>query len=104
MKTSIVIIAMISLVTFACSTQKKVTATANDDVYDSPNRAGQPTAKTTTPQTTGAQIVTSPDQAKVQKSNSSSFADDYNDYSYAGRIDRFNNKDILHSYELKKTF
>ena len=42
MKTSALIIAIISLATVACSTQKKATSTVNDDVYYSPNRVAQP--------------------------------------------------------------
>ena len=98
MKKSAWIIAIICLTTTACSTQKQATSTVSDDVYYSAKRGEQPIANTIKPQTKGAQVITSPDTTNVQKSNSSSFADDYNDYSYAGRINRFSSKDTTKGY------
>jgi len=98
MKKSVLLIAIISLAAVACSTQKRVTSAAGDDVYGSPKRSEQSVAGTAKPQTSGAQVITSPDNATVQKSNSSSFADDYNDYSYSSRINRFSSKDTTKGY------
>ncbi len=98
MKKSALIIAIISLITVACTTQKLATSGSNDDVYGSSARGSQTVSKTTKPQATGEQVITSPDNAKAQKPASSSFADDYNDYSYAGRINRFNSKDTTKGY------
>jgi hypothetical protein len=98
MKKSVLLIAIISLAAVACSTQKQVSSAAGDDVYGSPNKSEQSVAGTTKPQTSGAQVITSPDNATVQKSNSSSFADDYNDYSYSSRINRFSSKDTTKGY------
>jgi len=98
MKKSAWIIAIISLLAVACTTQKQVTSAMNDDVYYSSGKSSQPVASTVKPQANGAQVVSTPDNAKVQKSNSSSFADDYNDYSYSGRINRFNSKDTTKGY------
>ncbi len=98
MKKSAFFIAIISLATVACTSQKMATTAVNDDVYSSSRRHEQPVAKTTQPTVSGAQVVTSPDNAKPQKPASSSFADDYNDYSYAGRINRFNSKDTTKGY------
>ena len=98
MKKSAYFIAIISLATVACTSQKMATTAVNDDVYSSSRRHEQPVAKTTQPPVSGAQVVTSPDNAKPQKPASSSFADDYNDYSYAGRINRFNSKDTTKGY------
>ena len=98
MKKSAWIIAIISLLAVACTTQKQVTSAMNDDVYYSSGKSSQPVASAVKPQANGAQVVSTPDNAKVQKSNSSSFADDYNDYSYSGRINRFNSKDTTKGY------
>jgi len=98
MKKSALIIAIISLMTVACTTQKLATSSGTDDVYGSSGRGTQTVSKTTKPQSTGEQVITSPDNSKSQKPVSSSFADDYNDYSYAGRINRFNSKDTTKGY------
>ena len=97
MKKSAWIIAIITLPISACSTQKQATSYVNDDVYNSSRQEPSPT----TPNSSlnqGAQVVTSPDNTKAQKTGSSTFEDDYNDYSYSSRINRFNNKDTTIGY------
>jgi hypothetical protein len=98
MKKSAWIIAIIALTISACTSQKHATSYVDDDVY---NSSAQPAQTVTTPSPSanqGAQVVTSPDKASAQKPVSSTFEDDYNDYSYSNRINRFSNKDTTIGY------
>jgi hypothetical protein len=98
MKKSVLIITIISLAISACTTQKQATSFVNDDVYNSSSKQEQQRPATTQQSNAGAQIITSPDNTTVQKPASSTFEDDYNDYSYSSRIDRFNSKDTTRGY------
>jgi len=99
MKTNAWIIALTALAIVSCNSQKKATTYVDDDVYLS----SSPPAKVVVapaphPAAQGEQIVVSPDEAKAQKPASSTLEEDYNDYSYADRINRFNNKDTTVGY------
>ena len=98
MKTTAFVIAIISLSVSACTTQKQATSSAGDDVYNSSPGYVQPVTGTAKPSTSGTQVITTPDVKAVKKPGSSTFADDYNDYSYSSRINRFNSKDTTKGY------
>ena len=98
MKKSAWIIAIIALAMSACTSQKQATSYVNDDVYGSPTRYEQTATAPATATTQGAQVITAPDKAKVQKPASSTLEQDYSDYSYTNRINRFSNKDTTVGY------
>ena len=98
MKKSIWIIAIITLIISSCTSQKQATSYVNDDVYNSSSKQDQVLAAPSPTQTQGAQVITSPDNAAARKPASSTLEDDYNDYTYANRIERFSNKDTTVGY------
>lgn len=98
MKKSAWIIAIIALAISACTSQKHATTYVGDEVYNTSSEPVLVKTPVAPSQNQGAQVVTSPDLAKGQKPASSTFADDYNDYSYANRIDRFSSKDTTVGY------
>ncbi|MEI7980777.1 MAG: DUF5320 domain-containing protein [Bacteroidota bacterium] len=98
MKNSILSAVIISLTISACTTQKLTSSYQNDDVYSgsSPTSKSSPNYSQNT--VSGAQIITAPDSVVRVKSGSSTFADDYNDYSYSSRVNRFNSSDTTKGY------
>ncbi|MCK9204138.1 MAG: hypothetical protein M0P58_06845 [Bacteroidales bacterium] len=98
MKKSFLSIVFISLIIGACTTQKLASSYSNDDVYSASSGATYTPQKHSTPPVSGAQVITTPDSATGVKAGSSTFADDYNDYSYSSRINRFNNNDTTKGY------
>ncbi len=98
MKTSAWIIAFIALTISACTSQKHATSYVNDDVYNSSTQTSQTPSAPAPATTQGVQVITSPDKAKTQKPASSTLEEDYNDYSYSTRINRFSNKDTTVGY------
>jgi hypothetical protein len=98
MKNSAWIIALIALAISACTSQKQATTFVDDDVYNTNTPKKQSAAVVAPAATPGEQIVTSPDKSKAQKPASSKFEEDYNDYSYASRLERFNSKDTTKGY------
>ena len=99
MKKSILGIAVISLILSACTSQKLSTSSSYDDVYNtSAPQVTHNRQKFDTPPVTGAQVITTPDSISGVQSRSSTFADDYNDYSYSSRINRFNSSDTTKGY------
>lgn len=83
---------------FSCTSQKQATSYVTDEVYSIPaaERSVQPAVAQSS--SGAAQVITSPDKASVSKPGSSTFEDDYNDYSYSSRIKRFNNTDTTRGY------
>ena len=82
----------------ACTAQKKSTTFVNDEVYNTPSSSEVTKAAKTTSAANSKQVVTAPDKTSGNMPKSSSFADDYNDYSYSSRIQRFNNTDTTKTY------
>jgi len=97
MKNLFWISALITLALSACTSQKQATSYVNDDVYISSSKPKNSVPSTSSNQQ-GAQVVTTPDKSTAKKPASSTFEDDYNDYSYSSRIDRFNSKDTTKGY------
>jgi len=98
MKKSACLIAIISLAISACTTQKQATSFVNDDVYSPGSKQEMQRPVAIQQSNNGAQVITSPDNLKTQKPGSSTFEQDYNDYSYSNRIDRFSSKDTTKGY------
>ncbi|MEI6433728.1 MAG: hypothetical protein WCP32_02710 [Bacteroidota bacterium] len=98
MKKSAWFLALIGLAISACTTQKQATSYSNDDVYGKPASYGSTQVATSQPNEKGTQVITAPDNASVSKPASSTFADDYNDYSYSSRIQKFNSTDTTKGY------
>jgi len=98
MKKSAWFFALISICIGACTTQKQATSYANDEVYSTPVSPGLSQEVTSQPNVKGTQVITAPDNASVSKPGSSTFADDYNDYSYSSRIQKFNSTDTTKGY------
>ncbi len=98
MKNSIWIIAIIALTISACTSQKQATSYVNDDVYNSTSQPQKVQFASTPSTSQGTQVIIAPDRSKVQKPASSTFENDYNDYSYSSRIDRFNTQDTTVGY------
>ena len=96
MKTAAWILALTVVALGACTSQQKSTGFVNDEVYNSPVS----TASVAEPAgQQGAQVIENPDKATSQKPPASStFEEDYNDYSYASRIKRFGGKDTTAGY------
>lgn len=97
MKKSAWFIVITALIMTACSSQKRATSYLDDDVYnDTPS--GKQTLTTTAP-SAAAPVVTAPDKASAQQKPASAVTDnDYSDYSYSSRINRFNNRDTTKGY------
>jgi len=98
MKKSILGVVVLSLAISACTTQKLTSSLDNDDVYASSAIPGKATQYSTQTSYTGEQAITSPDSATWAKSSASAFSDDYNDYSYSSRINRFSSSDTTKGY------
>lgn len=99
MKKAFLFCAVIAVIISACTTQKQTSTVVNDDVY-SPgyNNRSNPRVKFSESTASGTQVITSPDLSTTKTPASSTFADDYNDYSYSDRINRFNSKDTTKGY------
>lgn len=95
MKTKPWFFALIGLSLAACTAQKQTASLANDEVYSTPAAAARYTISEPAAVT---QVVTAPDKSVSGKPASSTWQDDYNDYSYSSRIKRFNNSDTAKSY------
>jgi hypothetical protein len=99
MKTNVWILVFVGLVLGACSTQKMTTAYVNDEVYGTPDQGATiKDLKMTSSSAKGTSVITAPDQQTAVKPASSTWQDDYSDYSYASRIDRFNSSDTSRGY------
>ena len=98
MKKSILSVVILSVAISACTTQKLTSSLDNDDVYASSSSPAKATQYRTQASYSGEQVITAPDSATWAKSSSSTFADDYNDYSYSSRISRFSNSDTTKGY------
>ena len=99
MKTSSLIIIIIAIFLAGCKTQQKASVSSNDDVYYSKSKSSEQAVKVTdvNADLSAPQNLAS-DSSSSGKSASSTFADDYNDYSYAARINRFSHPDNNRSY------
>jgi hypothetical protein len=100
MKTNAWIFLLVLLSLGACTAQKQSTSHVNDEVYENPSRGELMAAKINTADLTGqgTEVITAPDKSTVSKPGSSTWQDDYNDYSYSDRIQRFNNTDTTKGY------
>jgi hypothetical protein len=98
MKKTTWFLALIGLIFSSCTTQKQATTYATDDVYGTPVPAVSAQVSGTQPTEKGTQVITSPDKTSVSKPGSSTFEDDYNDYSYSNRIQKFNSSDTTKGY------
>lgn len=98
MKKSILSIVIISLAISACTTQKLASSYENDDVYSRSSSLANTPIRYSQSSVSGAQVITTPDSVVRVKSGSSTFADDYNDYSYSSRLNRFNSSDTTKGY------
>lgn len=95
MKTKSWFFALIGLTLAACTTQKQTASLPNDEVYGTPSTSAR---YTLSEPVAGTQVVTAPDNAVSTKPASSTWQDDYNDYSYSSRIKRFSNADTTKGY------
>jgi hypothetical protein len=96
MKASAFFIIILVLILTGCKTQQTA-SNLNDDVYYQKSNASKPvTEGTIITEDLSAPKNISTDSAASQKSGSSTFADDYNDYS--SRIKRFSHTDKDHGY------
>ena len=91
MKTKIFFIIVLAISLAGCKTQQKASLSANDDVYLSKNQQ----SKQITQNPSQTENLSVPrdvisDSSSSTKPGSSTFSEDYNDYSYAARINRFN--------------
>ncbi len=98
MKNAAWFLALIGLVLSSCTTQKQATSYANDEVYGTTAPSVSAQVTNTQPTDKGTQVITTPDKTSVSKPGSSTFEDDYNDYSYSNRIQKFNSSDTTKGY------
>jgi len=98
MKKVTFLIVIISLIITACKSTQHIASNANDDVYYTSSKNIRPGHTSQPMSSDKPQIVTSPDSSATVKSGSSTWADDYNDYTYSSRIKRFSNTGSKKSY------